>query len=49
MLADEKFRQRVLAMGIDTDTRSTAAGTKALVQSEIERWRPIIKSLGVTN
>ena len=49
VLADEKFRQRVQAMGIDTDERSTPAGTKALVQAEIERWRPIIKSIGVTN
>ena len=49
MLADEKFRQRAQGMGIDIDARSTPAGTKQLVQAEIDRWRPIIKAIGLTN
>jgi tripartite-type tricarboxylate transporter receptor subunit TctC len=46
ILKDEKFTTRVHAMGIDTDSSSTPAGTRALVQSEIDKWRPVILSTG---
>lgn len=48
VLADEKFRARVTAMGVDLETRSTPAATKQLVQSEIDKWRPVIKASGMT-
>jgi len=43
MLSDDKFRSRVEAMGIEPESRTTPAATKEMVQSEIERWRPIAK------
>ena len=49
VLADEKFKSRAVAMGVDVESRTTPAATKALVQSEIEKWRPIIKAANVTN
>ncbi|MBK9609780.1 MAG: hypothetical protein IPO58_26730 [Betaproteobacteria bacterium] len=49
VLADEKFKTRALAMGVEVESRTTPAATKALVQSEIEKWRPIIKASGATN
>jgi tripartite-type tricarboxylate transporter receptor subunit TctC len=50
MLADEKFRKRAQAMGVQPETHTTPAATKALVQSEIEKWRPIAKAAsGATN
>lgn len=48
VLQDGAFRARVAAMGIEVDTRSTPAGTRAYVQSEIEKWRPIIRATGAT-
>lgn len=49
VLADDKFKARAQAIGVDLNASSTPAGTRALVQSEIERWRPVIKATGVTN
>ncbi|PSL82261.1 hypothetical protein C7T35_22385 [Variovorax sp. WS11] len=48
VLADEKFRARVTAMGVDLETRSSPAATRQLVQAEIEKWRPVIKASGIT-
>lgn len=48
VLADEKFRARVTAMGVDLDTHSSPAAMKQLVQTEIEKWRPVIKASGMT-
>lgn len=48
VLADEKFKSRALAMGVETDSRTSPAATKAFVQSEIDKWRPIIKASGMT-
>jgi tripartite-type tricarboxylate transporter receptor subunit TctC len=48
VLADEKFRSRVLPSGIELEQQTSPAAIKSLVQSEIARWRPIIKSAGIT-
>lgn len=47
-LADGKFRSRVTAMGVDLESSSSPAAMKALVQSEIDKWRPIVKASGMT-
>ncbi|MBB3181137.1 tripartite tricarboxylate transporter substrate-binding protein [Variovorax sp. Sphag1AA] len=39
MLADETFKKRLLALGIDPEPRTTAAATRSLIRSEIDRWR----------
>ena len=49
VLQDEKFKSRAMAIGIETDPRSSPATTKALIRSEIDKWRPIIKSTGAIN
>ncbi len=48
VLQDEQFRKRVVAMGTETDLRSTPQATKAYVQSEIDKWRPIIRATGAS-
>jgi tripartite-type tricarboxylate transporter receptor subunit TctC len=48
LLQDGKFTSRVAAMGTETDARSTPQATKAFVQSEIDKWRPIIRATGAT-
>lgn len=42
VLQDAKVRGRIAAMGMEADRSSTPERTKAYVQSEIEKWRPII-------
>ncbi|MDM0022206.1 Bug family tripartite tricarboxylate transporter substrate binding protein [Variovorax saccharolyticus] len=49
VLADESFKSRVLAMGVELESRTSPAATKGLVQSEIEKWRPIVKASGATS
>jgi tripartite-type tricarboxylate transporter receptor subunit TctC len=46
VLKDDKVRARVAAMGIETDRSSTPDGTKNYVQSEIDKWRPIVRATG---
>jgi tripartite-type tricarboxylate transporter receptor subunit TctC len=48
VLKDTQVRARVAAMGIETDRSSTPDGTKAYVQSEIDKWRPIVRATGAT-
>jgi tripartite-type tricarboxylate transporter receptor subunit TctC len=38
-LADEKFKKRLLANGIEPEVRSSPAATRALVEEEVQRWR----------
>ncbi|OGA80050.1 MAG: hypothetical protein A3G81_33685 [Betaproteobacteria bacterium RIFCSPLOWO2_12_FULL_65_14] len=42
VLQDAKVRSRIAAMSIEADRSSTPERTRAYVQSEIEKWRPII-------
>lgn len=49
VLAEPDFRHRLEEMGIEVDRSTSPAQTKALVQSQIEKWRPIIKATGATN
>ena len=48
VLQDGPFRNRVAAMGTETDPRSTPEATKAYVQSEIDKWRPIVRATGAS-
>jgi tripartite-type tricarboxylate transporter receptor subunit TctC len=48
MLQDPHFRNRVEAMGLDVDTRSTPEGTRSYVESEIDKWRPIVRATGAS-
>jgi putative tricarboxylic transport membrane protein len=47
-LQDAQVRSRVAAMGVEADLKSTPQDTRAYVQSEIEKWRPIIRATGAT-
>lgn len=49
VLADGSFKSKALGMGIETEASSSPAAVKALVQAEIDKWRPIIKATGATN
>lgn len=48
VLADEEFRSKATALGIQVNARSSPAATKQLVQSEITKWGPVIKASGMT-
>ena len=48
VLQDGQFRTRVESMGIEADTRSTPEGTRAYVQSEIDKWMPIVRATGAS-
>jgi tripartite-type tricarboxylate transporter receptor subunit TctC len=48
VLKDAQARSRIGVIGVDTDRSSTPEGTKAYVQSEIDKWRPIIRATGAT-
>jgi tripartite-type tricarboxylate transporter receptor subunit TctC len=48
VLKDAQVRARVATMGIETDRSSTPEGTKAYVQSEIDKWRPIVRATGAS-
>ncbi len=41
-LKDEKFRSRLAAMGVDPETQTTGAATRALMQSDVDRWRSVV-------
>lgn len=49
VLAEPDFRRRLEDMGIEVDRSTSPAQTKALVQSQIEKWRPIIRATGASN
>jgi tripartite-type tricarboxylate transporter receptor subunit TctC len=48
VLQDAAFKNRVAAMGIETDAQSTPEGTRAFVRSEIDKWRPIVQATGAS-
>lgn len=48
LLADEKFRKRLQASGIDPESRTTPAALRSLVQSELERSRAAFVKTGAT-
>ena len=46
MLQDAAFKTRIAATGAELDTRSSPEATRAFVQSEIDKWRPIVRASG---
>lgn len=42
MLADDKVKTKLAALGIEPEARTSPAATQALVGSEVERWRSSI-------
>ncbi len=48
VLQDANLRTRMAGLGIDADSTSSPEGTRAHVQREIEKWRPIVVSTGAT-
>lgn len=48
VLQDANVRTRMAGLGIDADAASTPDGTRAHVQREIEKWRPIVIATGAT-
>ncbi|MSQ18408.1 MAG: tripartite tricarboxylate transporter substrate binding protein [Betaproteobacteria bacterium] len=48
VLQDANVRARMAGMGIEADATSSPAGTRAHVQREIEKWRPIVIATGAT-
>lgn len=47
-LQDANVRARMAGLGIEADAASTPEGTRAHVQREIEKWRPIVIATGAT-
>ncbi|MFN0302670.1 MAG: Bug family tripartite tricarboxylate transporter substrate binding protein [Burkholderiales bacterium] len=48
VLQDANVRTRMAGLGIDADSTSSPEGTRAHVQREIEKWRPIVIATGAT-
>ena len=48
VLQDSNMRGRMAGLGIDADSTSSPEGTRAHVQREIEKWRPIVIATGAT-
>jgi tripartite-type tricarboxylate transporter receptor subunit TctC len=46
ILADDSFKTRAQAMGVELESRTTPEATKTLVKTEIAKWRPIINATG---
>lgn len=46
VMADPAFKTRVQAMGVEVERHTTPEATQTLVQSEINKWRPIITATG---
>jgi len=49
VLADEKFRARLLGMGIEVEPGTTPAAVKSGLQAEMDKWRPVVKAAGIRN
>ncbi len=47
VFADEKFRARMLELGVEVEPGTTPAGVEAAMQSEMNKWRPVIKAAGI--
>ena len=47
VLADRSFVDTLIRLGVDPITNSDPEKAAAMVKSELERWRPLIQSLGL--
>jgi tripartite-type tricarboxylate transporter receptor subunit TctC len=47
VLADRSFVDTLIRLGVDPITNSDPQKAAAMVKSELERWRPLIQSLGL--
>ena len=47
-LANAEFQKQLLAMGLEPAGGSTPAEFQAMIRSELERWRKVIKAAGIT-
>jgi tripartite-type tricarboxylate transporter receptor subunit TctC len=48
ILADERFRARLLAMGVEVEPGTTPASVRDGLRAEMDKWRPVVKAAGVT-
>jgi tripartite-type tricarboxylate transporter receptor subunit TctC len=48
VLADEKFKARLLAMGVEAEPGTTPEKVKGDLQAEMDKWRPVVKAAGIT-
>jgi tripartite-type tricarboxylate transporter receptor subunit TctC len=46
-MADEKFREQLLASGFEPYLDSSSAAARRFVEGEIDRWRPVIRASGL--
>ena len=49
VFADEKFRTRLLDLGVEVEPGTTPEGVKAAIQTEMDKWRPVVKAAGIKN
>ncbi|MDO9433951.1 MAG: tripartite tricarboxylate transporter substrate-binding protein [Hydrogenophaga sp.] len=48
VLSDDTFKKRLLALGLETESSTSSAAVRAELQSDMERWSPIIKAANIT-
>ena len=46
-MADNGFRERLIASGFEPYLDSSPAAARHFVEREIDRWRPVIKAIGL--
>ncbi|HXX85393.1 MAG TPA: tripartite tricarboxylate transporter substrate-binding protein [Casimicrobiaceae bacterium] len=49
VFADEKFRVRLLDLGVEVEPGTSPEGVKAAIQAEMDKWRPVVKAAGIKN
>lgn len=49
VFADEKFRTRLLDLGVEVEAGTTGAAVKSGLQAEMDKWRPVVRAAGIKN
>jgi tripartite-type tricarboxylate transporter receptor subunit TctC len=47
VFADDKFRARMLELGVEVEPGTSPVAVKAAMQAEMDKWRPVIKAVGI--
>lgn len=48
VLSEEKFKAKLLAMGVETEAGTTPASVKSGLKAEMDKWRPVVKAAGIS-
>jgi tripartite-type tricarboxylate transporter receptor subunit TctC len=49
VMADEAYRNRLLAIGVEVEPGATPVAVRNGLLAEMDKWRPVVKAAGLTN